>query len=169
MRRERRPNARGVRSRKAEPTSMHPDRLCREGGFDRRRCDGQHSLLIMRGSEISDRSRARRPAAFGRVRDEARRATGWPEEPFVNGPLGGGNISLVPAPKVCEEAPASDIKADYELVQRSDRCAPGKFSRYVLDRFLADLARVRSRPRARRGMLAARRPPPSAKCRAARR
>ncbi len=56
--------------------------------------------------------------AFGRVRDEVLKATDSRQEPFVYGALGGGNIALVPAPTVAREAPASDIKADYELVQQ---------------------------------------------------
>src|SRR3954451_12309222 len=55
--------------------------------------------------------------AFGRVRDEVLKMTDSRQEPFVYGALGGGNIALVPAPTAAREAPASDIKADYELVQ----------------------------------------------------
>jgi len=40
------------------------------------------------------------------------------QEPFVYGSLGGGNISLVPAPSVPQEAAANDIKTDYELVEK---------------------------------------------------
>jgi hypothetical protein len=56
--------------------------------------------------------------AFGRVRDEVLKSTGNRQEPFVYGSLGGGNIALVPAPALRQEAPVSDVKADYELVQR---------------------------------------------------
>ena len=56
--------------------------------------------------------------AFGRVRDEVLKMTDSRQEPFVYGALGGGNIALVPAPTVAREAPANDIKADYELVQQ---------------------------------------------------
>jgi hypothetical protein len=56
--------------------------------------------------------------AFGRVRDEVMKSTGNRQEPFVYGSLGGGNISLVPAPAVQQEASASDVKADYELVEK---------------------------------------------------
>ncbi|WP_249152729.1 caspase family protein [Bradyrhizobium liaoningense] len=56
--------------------------------------------------------------AFGRVRDEVLKATGNRQEPFVYGALGGGTISLVPAPAVPQEAPVSDVKADYDLVQK---------------------------------------------------
>jgi hypothetical protein len=56
--------------------------------------------------------------AFGRVRDEVLKMTDSRQEPFVYGALGGGNIALVPAPTVAREAPANDVKADYELVQQ---------------------------------------------------
>ena len=56
--------------------------------------------------------------AFGRVRDEVLKTTGNRQEPFVYGSLGGGNIALVPAPAMPQEASTSDVKADYELVQK---------------------------------------------------
>jgi hypothetical protein len=56
--------------------------------------------------------------AFGRIRDEVLKATGNRQEPFVYGALGGGNISLVPAPVVQQETAAVDIKKDYELVEK---------------------------------------------------
>src|SRR5712671_6757986 len=56
--------------------------------------------------------------AFGRVRDEVLKITGNRQEPFVYGSLGGGNISLVPAPPVLQETSAIDIKTDYELVEK---------------------------------------------------
>lgn len=56
--------------------------------------------------------------AFGRVRDEVLKATRNRQEPFVYGSLGGGNVSLVPAPVRPQEAPVSDVKADFELVQK---------------------------------------------------
>src|SRR5437660_7856092 len=56
--------------------------------------------------------------AFGRVRDEVLKTTGNRQEPFVYGALGGGNISLVPAPVVQQETAAIDIKKDYELVEK---------------------------------------------------
>ena len=54
--------------------------------------------------------------AFGRVRDEVLKATGNKQEPFVAGSIGGGVISLYPAP----EGPKVDIaamKGDFELVR----------------------------------------------------
>jgi len=56
--------------------------------------------------------------AFGRVRDEVLKVTASRQEPFVYGSLGGGNVSLVPPPPVPQETPVSDVKADYDLVQR---------------------------------------------------
>jgi len=56
--------------------------------------------------------------AFGRVRDEVLKVTGNRQEPFVYGSLGGGNVSLVPAPVTAQPAPEADVKADYELVQK---------------------------------------------------
>ncbi|WP_249125768.1 caspase family protein [Bradyrhizobium manausense] len=56
--------------------------------------------------------------AFGRVRDEVLKSTANRQEPYVYGALGGGTISLVPAPAVPQEAPVSDVKGDYELVQK---------------------------------------------------
>ena len=56
--------------------------------------------------------------AFGRVRDEVMKTTGNRQEPFVYGSLGGGNVALVPAPPKPQEAPMSDVKADFELVQK---------------------------------------------------
>ncbi|MFT4121196.1 caspase family protein [Bradyrhizobium sp.] len=56
--------------------------------------------------------------AFGRVRDEVLKTTANRQEPYVYGALGGGTISLVPAPAVPQETPVSDVKADYELVQK---------------------------------------------------
>jgi Caspase domain len=57
--------------------------------------------------------------AFGRIRDEVLKSTGSRQEPFVYGSLGGGNISLVPAPTVpVETSSASDLKTDYDLVEK---------------------------------------------------
>jgi hypothetical protein len=56
--------------------------------------------------------------AFGRVRDDVLKSTSNRQEPFVYGSLGGGNISLVPAPAVPQEAPIAEVRADFELVQK---------------------------------------------------
>lgn len=81
--------------------------------------------------------------AFGRVRDEVLKATGNRQEPFVYGALGGGTISLVPAPAVPQEAPVSDVKADYQLVQKiGTKRAWEVFLATHPTGFYADLARA---------------------------
>src|SRR5262245_59905934 len=56
--------------------------------------------------------------AFGRVRDEVLRTTAHKQEPFVYGSLGGESVSLVPAQNMAAPVPISDVKRDYELVER---------------------------------------------------
>ncbi len=56
--------------------------------------------------------------AFGRVRDEVLKATDNRQEPFVYGSLGGGNISLVPAPGQPAAENPDKIKTDYSLVEK---------------------------------------------------
>jgi Caspase domain len=56
--------------------------------------------------------------AFGRVRDAVLKQTSNRQEPFVYGSLGGGNVALVPAAAKAQDVPASDVKADFELVQK---------------------------------------------------
>ena len=81
--------------------------------------------------------------AFGRVRDEVLKATASRQEPYVYGALGGGTISLVPAPVVPQEAPVGDVKADYELVQKiGTRRAWEVFLGTHPTGFYADLARA---------------------------
>jgi hypothetical protein len=81
--------------------------------------------------------------AFGRVRDEVLKATNNRQEPFVYGSLGGGNIALVPAPASRQEAPVSDVKADYELVQKiGSKRAWEVFLGTHPQGFYADLARA---------------------------
>ena len=53
--------------------------------------------------------------AFGRVRDDVLKTTGNRQEPYVYGSLGGGNVSLVPAP-AAPNVSANDVKTDYDLV-----------------------------------------------------
>jgi hypothetical protein len=121
MRRERKVASRGVVAGlgKVEPTST--DTLiayAAKAGSTADDGDGQHSPfttsllknLTVPGLDVR--------LAFGRVRDEVLKSTGNRQEPFVYGSLGGGNISLVPAPAVQQEAPMSDVKADYELVEK---------------------------------------------------
>jgi hypothetical protein len=83
--------------------------------------------------------------AFGRVKDEVMKTTAGRQEPFVYGSLGGGNFSLVPAPvevKVAVAAVNSDVKADYELVEKiSSKKAWEVFLGTHKTGFYADLAR----------------------------
>ncbi|MDO9561681.1 MAG: caspase family protein [Bradyrhizobium sp.] len=81
--------------------------------------------------------------AFGRVRDEVLKITDNRQEPFVYGSLGGGNISLVPAPAGAQDAPMIDVKADFELVQKiGSRRAWEVFLGTHPSGFYADLARA---------------------------
>jgi hypothetical protein len=89
--------------------------------------------------------------AFGRVRDEVLKVTNNRQEPFVYGSLGGGNISLVPAPMGPQDVAVTDVKADYELVQKiGSRRAWEVFLGTHPTGFYADLARAQmeSRPQA---------------------
>ena len=71
------------------------------------------------------------------------KSTGNRQEPFVYGALGGGNIALVPPPVVRQETPVSDVKADYELVQKiGTRRAWEVFLGTHPTGFYADLARA---------------------------
>jgi uncharacterized caspase-like protein len=58
--------------------------------------------------------------AFARVKEEVLSATAGYQEPYVDGSLGGPNISLAPAPSVVQNGPtdAKSCKSDYELVER---------------------------------------------------
>ena len=86
--------------------------------------------------------------AFGRVRDEVKRATNQRQEPYVYGSLGGGTVSLVALP----EKPAAPVvsirsdqaaKSDYEIVERvAKREAWEVFLNTHKTGLYADLARV---------------------------
>jgi hypothetical protein len=146
MRRERRSSTRGVSGGlgKVEPTST--DTLiayAAKAGSTADDGDGDHSPftssvlknLPVPGLDVR--------LAFGRVRDEVLKATANRQEPFVYGALGGGTISLVPAPAVPQEAPVSDVKADFELVQKiGTRRAWEVFLATHPTGFYADLARA---------------------------
>jgi membrane protein involved in colicin uptake len=121
MRRERKVASRGVTAGlgKVEPTSS--DTLiayAAKAGSTADDGDGQHSPftaailkdLTVPGLDVR--------LAFGRVRDDVLKTTGNRQEPFVYGSLGGGNVSLVPAPEKPQEVPVNEVKADYELVQK---------------------------------------------------
>jgi len=146
MRRERKMANRAVIAGlgKVEPTST--DTLiayAAKAGSTADDGDGQHSPfttavlknLTIPGLDVR--------LAFGRVRDEVLRVTASRQEPFVYGSLGGGNIALVPAPAVAQEAPAVDVKADYELVQKiGSKRAWEVFLGTQPTGFYADLARA---------------------------
>jgi len=148
MRRERKTASRAVTSGlgKVEPTST--DTLiayAAKAGSTAEDGDGQHSPfttavlknLTIPGLDIR--------LAFGRVRDEVLKSTGSRQEPFVYGSLGGGNVSLVPAPVETKEVPASasDIKADYDLVAKiGSKRAWEVFLGTYKTGFYADLARA---------------------------
>jgi hypothetical protein len=146
MRRERKMATRAVVAGlgKVEPTST--DTLiayAAKAGSTADDGDGQHSPfttavlknLTIPGLDVR--------LAFGRVRDDVLKITANRQEPFVYGSLGGGNIALVPAPAVPREVPASDVKADYELVQKiGSRRAWEVFLGTHPSGFYADLARA---------------------------
>jgi DNA segregation ATPase FtsK/SpoIIIE-like protein len=121
MRRERKVASRAVAAGlgKVEPTST--DTLiayAAKAGSTADDGDGEHSPftaailkdLTVPGLDVR--------LAFGRVRDDVLKSTGNRQEPFVYGSLGGGNVSLVPAPEKPQEVPVNEVKADYELVQK---------------------------------------------------
>lgn len=148
MRRERRTASRAVSTGlgKVEPTST--DTLiayAAKAGSTAEDGSGEHSPfttallknLTIPGLDIR--------LAFGRIRDEVLKITGSRQEPFVYGSLGGGNISLVPAPAETKEAPSSaaDIKADYDLVAKiGSKRAWEVFLGTYKTGFYADLARA---------------------------
>jgi hypothetical protein len=146
MRRERKAANRAVASGlgRVEPTST--DTLiayAAKAGSTADDGDGQHSPftaavlknLTVPGLDVR--------LAFGRVRDEVLKTTNSRQEPFVYGSLGGGNISLVPAPAVAQDVPVSDVKADYELVQKiGSRRAWEVFLGTHPTGFYSDLARA---------------------------
>ncbi len=146
MRRERKMATRAVTAGlgKVEPTST--DTLiayAAKAGSTADDGDGQHSPfttavlknLTIPGLDVR--------LAFGRVRDEVLKITANRQEPFVYGSLGGGNIALVPAPAGPQESSVSDVKADYELVEKFGTVRAWKV---FLDNhpkgFYADLARA---------------------------
>ncbi len=83
--------------------------------------------------------------AFGRVRDQVMKITDRRQEPFVYGSLGGGNISLVPAPTVekQKDPETAAVKTDYELVaQIGTKKAWEVFLSTYKTGFYADLAKA---------------------------
>jgi hypothetical protein len=145
MRRDRKASNRVVSSGlgKAEPTST--DTLiayAAKAGSTAEDGDGQHSPFTSAILKNLTNPGLDIRLAFGRIRDEVMRVTGSRQEPFVYGSLGGGNISLVPAPKV-QDTPVADIKADYELVAKIGTLRAWEvFLGTHKTGFYADLARV---------------------------
>jgi hypothetical protein len=81
--------------------------------------------------------------ALGRVRDEVIKNTSNKQEPFVYGSIGGESISLVPAPAQGTAEALTDIKGDYELVERiGTRKAWEAFLASHKDGLYAELARA---------------------------
>jgi uncharacterized caspase-like protein len=82
--------------------------------------------------------------AFGRVRDEVLKTTGYRQEPFVYGSLGGETMALVP--QIAKPAaPAADPRIDYELAaQVGTKEAWDSFLANHSTGFFADLARAQN-------------------------
>ena len=85
--------------------------------------------------------------AFGFVRDDVLKSTGYQQEPYVYGSLGGDDVSLVPAkPAAAPGAqvnPQDGIRRDYELaLQAGNRDAWEAFLQAYPDGFYAGLARA---------------------------
>jgi uncharacterized caspase-like protein len=81
--------------------------------------------------------------AFGFVRDEVLKTTGYRQEPFVYGSLGGEDVPLVPVKATAPPAnPQADIRRDYELAQQiGNKTALNAFLAQYPDGFYAELAR----------------------------
>jgi uncharacterized caspase-like protein len=81
--------------------------------------------------------------AFGFVRDEVLKTTGYRQEPFVYGSLGGEDVPLVPVKAAASPAnPQADIRRDYELAQQiGNKTALNAFLAQYPDGFYAELAR----------------------------
>lgn len=88
--------------------------------------------------------------AFGFVRDDVLKSTGYKQEPYVYGSLGGDDVSLVPVKPVAaapaqgpQVNPQDSVRRDYELaLQAGDREAWQAFLQAYPDGFYANLARV---------------------------
>jgi uncharacterized caspase-like protein len=84
--------------------------------------------------------------AFGLVRDDVLKATGYKQEPFVYGSLGGDDLALVPAKPAAtgpQANPQDSVRRDYELaLQAGLREAWEAFLQAYPDGFYANLARV---------------------------
>lgn len=84
--------------------------------------------------------------AFGFVRDDVLKTTGYKQEPYVYGSLGGDDVSLVAAKPVAsgpQGNPQDAVRRDYELaLQAGDRDAWEAFLQAYPEGFYANLARV---------------------------
>ncbi|MGL3109240.1 caspase family protein [Bradyrhizobium sp. BR 1432] len=84
--------------------------------------------------------------AFGFVRDDVLKNTGYKQEPYVYGSLGGDDVALVPAKPVAagpQASPQDAIRRDYELaLQAGNRDAWEAFLQAYPDGFYAGLARA---------------------------
>ncbi|MBR0710997.1 caspase family protein [Bradyrhizobium liaoningense] len=83
--------------------------------------------------------------AFGFVRDDVLKNTGYKQEPYVYGSLGGDDVPLVPAKPVVagpQASPDSEIRRDYELaLQLGTREGWTAFLNHYPGGFYADLAK----------------------------
>ncbi|MFT4119632.1 caspase family protein [Bradyrhizobium sp.] len=146
MRRERKSANRAVSAGlgRVEPTST--DTLiayAAKAGSTAEDGDGEHSPFTMAVLKNLTVPGLDVRLAFGRVRDDVLRSTGNRQEPFVYGALGGGSISLVPAPVTPQDTPINEVKADFELVQKiGTRRAWEVFLANHPTGFHADLARA---------------------------
>nr|WP_246774221.1 caspase family protein [Bradyrhizobium diazoefficiens] len=85
--------------------------------------------------------------AFGFVRDDVLKTTGYKQEPYVYGSLGGDDVSLVPAKPAAAPGPQANpqdsVRRDYELaLQAGNRDAWEAFLQAYPDGFYAGLARA---------------------------
>lgn len=85
--------------------------------------------------------------AFGFVRDDVLRTTGYKQEPYVYGSLGGDDVALVPAKPAAAPGPQANpqdrVRRDYELaLQAGNRDAWEAFLQAYPDGFYAGLARA---------------------------
>ncbi|WP_246774972.1 caspase family protein [Bradyrhizobium diazoefficiens] len=83
--------------------------------------------------------------AFGFIRDDVLKNTGYKQEPYVYGSLGGDDVSLVPAKPVAIGPPANpdnEIRRDYELaLQLGTREGWAAFLNLFPSGFYAELAK----------------------------
>ncbi|MHC2618888.1 putative caspase-like protein [Bradyrhizobium huanghuaihaiense] len=83
--------------------------------------------------------------AFGFVRDDVLKNTGYKQEPYVYGSLGGDDLALVPAKPVAagpQANPDSELRRDYELaLQLGTRDGWTAFLNRFPNGFYADLAK----------------------------